>query len=171
MGKNMIEVLENLYNNWDNIKKEAKLLSQKKIYKDLDDICRRSIDTYYGSFTPNSYDRTESFYKTYRIIMDKDDFVIQLGAEIMPDTHRASTEYIYDLMFKEGWHGGGLNYEVGVSTPYWRTPARYFTKWGDRAPKTDAPFNIIEEELNDYIGSEYKKTLIDSLKRTFNKYI
>lgn len=172
-----IKAVEYIHKNCKRIVKEANLAAQIKIVKDIDYICRTSIDAYYEAFTPNFYKRTESLYKAYRVKIDRNDVVIKLGGEFIPDTHRVSTDYIYNMMFKEGWHGGAPRPDFDDGNLYWRSPAKKndgmppFTFWGQIAPRTEAPFVMIEKRVNNYAERNIEHILINSFQTTLNKYL
>ena len=171
--KNFREKLIYVRDNYKKIKREIELDSQLTIIKDVKTICRTSIDMYYDAYTPKTYDRYGSLYYAYKIKIIRNDLIISFDPKYIPKVHRVDKEnpnYIYDVMFKEGWHGGALNYEHGVSTPYWRKPP-YFKEWGERAVKSESPYEIIEHRFNLYAKRRIKNIIINSSNKIFGKYL
>lgn len=172
--KSFIDKLDYIIDNYKKIKREIELDFQTRIIKDIKDICRTSIDMYYDAYTPNTYDRNESLYKAYKIKIQRDTLIIRFSSDFIPKVHRVDKvdpDYIYNMMFKEGWHGGALRYDLGVSTPYWRTPAPGFYEWGDRAVKSKAPYDIIKERFHNYSLKFAKRIMRNSSNKIFSKYL
>lgn len=134
------------------------------IVTDLDKIFKTNIDDYYD-FKKKYYKRTKALYKTYKIQGAGGSIEAFADASLMPDTHRASPEYIYDYMFSQGYHGGAISGgEDMAGNPFpgpmaLRTPVPHFASedtppyslWSLKsAEQTDAPEQKIQEELNAY---------------------
>lgn len=130
------------------------------IEQDINDIFMTSIDKYYESYDQIYYKRTESFYKSYEITRDRTSIDIDWGYHLMPDTHRVNSKYIYDYMFKQGYHGGankgpedadGNPFPGGMAL---RTPpygAGAFSLWSEyQAKRTESPENMINNNIDAY---------------------
>ena len=88
----------------------------------------------------------------------------------MPDSHRVSSEYIFEHVFEEGWHGGAIRGKnhPNPDTPWWRTPHPSQTTgipwriWGSVAYSSMSASNMIESEINSYKNSDRIKNVLDS---------
>lgn len=129
-------------------------------------INRDAVDQYYEAYTPQAYRRTESLYKAYRIRKKKAGFDLLVGGEFIPDSHRVSSEYIYDVMYKKGYHGGAPH----NNSYYWRFPGPTLAKelgipryiaWYPfgPAPQTQSPYEVFKREWDEYRNGEGKKLL------------
>lgn len=146
--------------------------------KDIKIIFDNSILDYYNDYEPNSYKRKFSLYDMYSIKAKGDELIIELGPEFVKDsfdadhngtrkTDRVQPEYIYDTMFKGGWHGGatfnptgkmidasGKSHPFGSSGTAWRT-GNYFQLWDTRqVPRSPSVFEVIKSRLEDYQNNE-----------------
>lgn len=163
-------------------KKTARLL-----YYKIKEICNEAITHYYNSYSPRMYRRKESLFDAVDYGIRNEQFHAEYGADLINARHRISNEYIFDVMFMEGWHGGAKNGTGHPSpgTPYWKYPptARnmyleeydkivYVNKWAlwypTPAVQSTAPFEMIMSKWNTYIMDEFlierKKFLLQCLK-------
>lgn len=162
----------------------------KILYYKIKKISNEAIAHYYNAYTPRMYKRKESLYDAVDYgIRNGEDFYWEYGADLINVRHRASNEYIFDVMFMEGWHGGAKNGPGHPSpgTPYWKYPptARnmyleeydeivYVTPWTfwypSPAVKSEAPFNMIMNAWHSYINGDFVGEKINILLELLDKY-
>jgi hypothetical protein len=141
------------------------------VYYDLDEKFASCIDKFYKSYNPEYYDRTYSLYKGYKIKRSKLGISWEWDAKYLPDGwHRADKEYIFDLTFMKGYHGGATKIapekvdkwgeHPSPGNPYYRT-GKFFNEWGSLA-STTIPIDL---RLNKVI-TDYKKDKI--LQKNFD---
>lgn len=183
--------LQKIAQNADEIAEEVNRRTVKDAYNKAQSICKSAVDSFYNEYTPHLYNRKKSLYDAYDIgIRNGSQLVFTLGHELMNASHRVSSEYIYDTMFKEGWHGGADKGD-GHPSPgkhYWRTPptarmmyvekydetyyVRPWAFWFNRpAPRGTAPYETIKRRWNMFIDGEYKQKQIKVLREIIRKYI
>lgn len=140
-------------------------------------IVRTAIDSYYESYYPQVYRRTESLYSVFHPEFTRSGFDL-----VFDDSrfgyHRADSEYIYNVMFKKGYHGGAPH----NGSYYWRWPSpqtlhesgippySMWYLWGP-AVQSESPWEIIQEEWGEYANGEGKKLLIDAFCSEIKKVI
>lgn len=136
----------------------------ENVYEDVNEIFETCIDKYYSSYSPYFYKRTFALEKTYRI--ERNGCIVKwiVGPNLMPATHRASNEYIYEYMFEKGYHGGAVSGENHPSpgTPWYRTPPPLpgisvppYSQWSEyNAKKTMPPADRISMQLQGYQNSK-----------------
>lgn len=177
-----------------NVKQLVKDVSSqcaKLLYYKIKEISNEAIARYYNAYAPHMYKRKESLYDAVDFgIRNGEDFYWEYGADLINARHRASNEYIFDVMFMEGWHGGAKSGAGHPSpgTPHWKYPptARnmyleeydeivYVETWTlwypSPAAKSTAPFDMIMNAWSAYINGEF---LIERKKialQCFKKYI
>lgn len=134
----------------------------KKFVDDLNDIGRQIITDFYSSYEPHLYRRKGSLKNVFKVTMTKDHVLTyEFDASFMTEGHRVENEYIYDIAFIKGWHGGApkTDYQwspVDSQTLYYRAPApghgeKAYTRWGRVAERTDSPRDRMVEEMNESI--------------------
>ena len=162
-------------------------------YNKAKKICKSAVDSYYNDYDPmkhGKYRRKYSLYEAYHVGIRGKKFVFELGDELMTSRHRVSNEYIYEMMFQEGWHGGANKIaedkidrwlphpDPGV--PYWRYPGKprgnmeRWERWNRfPAPRSKkSPYNTIKDEWIEYINSEKcEKEQIDIFVPIFKEYL
>lgn len=167
----------------DEFVNEAMMKIAWKKYRKAEKICKKEIDRFYNEYSPMVYRRKYDLRNVYNLDVTKDgEFIFEFGHEFMQKQHRVSNEYIYDEMFKEGWHGGA-NKGPGHPDPgknYWRTPSvnddeygikAYSYWWSIPAAKSSSPYNNIINKWNLYMRSEGKKMELDTWASTTKKYL
>lgn len=154
-----------------------KVVPQMKRKADL--IIKTAIDAYYDSYNPLVYDRTESLYKVYKIKgNEKAGFDILFDSRFIKVEHRVNNKYIYNVMFKKGYHGGAPH----NGDYYWRWPSPQVGKelgiipyfgwypWGP-ASQSESPWERIQMEWNEYSNGEGKQLLMNAFKHEISKVI
>lgn len=87
------------------------------------------IDAWYKDYTPKYYKRTNTLYQAYTADVGNGDTeylsCLTFSSDWMEDTHNASTDYIYENSFVQGYHGGA---DIGMGVR-WGIP--FFNKEGE----------------------------------------
>ncbi len=140
-------------------------------------IVRGAVDSYYETYSPLVYSRTESLYNVFRPEDTADGFELVFSSDRMGG-HRVDGEYIYNVMFKKGYHGGAPH-NGGY---YWRWPSprtlqeggippySMWYLWGP-APQSEAPWDRIQSEWNAYANGPGKQLVLNALKMEITKVI
>ena len=81
--------------------------------------------------------------------------------------HRVGNDYIYEYIFKQGYHGGAIDgpEHPAPGTPYWRTGFN-FSEWGRPAPKTTSAYMLMQKYI-----SEKKDPIKELTWSTFIGYL
>lgn len=135
----------------------------KELKSNLEYIGRTTIDMFYESYDPTSYQRKYDLYNTYNIMVTEKKYEVNFSESYMKYRHRVSNSYIYDIAFLQGYHGGansGPNHpEPGV--PWWKdfSNGSRGKNWLEPAAKTSSPYQHMRKRMSDYISSipEQKK--------------
>lgn len=156
------------------------------IYEDLNFIFETAIDSYYSFREPKYYKRTNSLEHVYKIEKEGTIVAWDVGAHLIPDTHRVSTEYIYDYMFDLGYHGGASKGKPDIGGnrfPHFmafRTPVPSFailsgikpySFWSNmQSIKSESPSMRIGMDINKYennIQNSSGNTLLSQVENAF----
>ncbi len=140
----------------------------KKFVDDLNDIGRQIISDFYSSYEPHLYRRKGSLKDVFRVTMSKNHVLTyEFSEDFLSADHRASNDYIYDISFIKGWHGGApkSDYQwspVDNQSLYYRAPApgkgvRAYTHWGRMAERTESPRDRMVEEMDASIEQNMKE--------------
>lgn len=133
-------------------------------------IVRGAVDDYYESYSPVVYQRQESLYSVMNVELTGDGFDLLFSAANLSGGHRVGNDYIYDVMFKKGYHGGAPH-NGGY---YWRFPSPqtassfgippYITWYPfGPAPQSASPWEQIQADWYDYINTEGKRLLLNAI--------
>lgn len=167
----------------DDLVHDAMMQIAWKKYKKAEEICSKAIDTFYQEYSPKVYDRQYDLKNVYNLDVTRDgEFIFEFGSEFMEKKHRVDNEYIYQKMFKEGWHGGAHDgaYHPSPGKNYWRTPsvsdpehgiAAYSYWWNKPAARSTSPYENIIRRWNLWMSNEGKKMELDVWGKTVKKYI
>lgn len=136
-----------------------------------------AVDRFYSAYHPMLYERTGSLYDVLNLRKNSE------GMAILDPPHfdrlfdpSAMSPFLYETVFKEGWHGGAKSIASGKAdvwgahpspgTPYYRRGGwvKYpnsskkkwhrYGKWGRVAKHSKAPYVMISDELQDTMGGE-----------------
>lgn len=116
-----INQLLDLANRLKGLQKELPKLTDSSIRSTFDSVQEdlslefsRCVDDFYNEYDPEYYRRTYALYEGYEFDRGSDGLLInwRTDASLIPDWHRASPKYIYDLTYLKGQHGGGINNEL-----------------------------------------------------------
>lgn len=148
----------------------------KKQKKKMEKIGKSAIDEYYD-MPRTYYDPTHSLYNAYKIENNNGDIVINTDdPSLIPDVHRVSSEYIYEKMFVEGWHGGAEfdNGKMSIPVIYPVKPydGRNGRPWEYQNKKAKwkpavqgvSPKKTIDDAVEEYYNNELSEDVADAMK-------
>lgn len=150
----------------------------KERLEELNNLMQDSVSEFYDAYTPHVYDREYRLYDVVQVRTDerKTDFKVVYMAEFLPP-YDVAEEYIYDLIFLHGYHGGATSgkTKAGVEhpdgkTPYWKKPVPTFTEWGKKAKKTTSIKYIINKNERNWRNNELERYIDDAFTRVMSSY-
>ena len=182
MPNNLSDVIKQIKKDIVEKANKTKEKADKEFFPILEKEIRKcwvnAIDNYYSSYEPKYYKRKKDFYDILRTRIDSNGVVIKVNSDYLEE-HRADKEYIFRLMFEEGWHGGAThgvdpwgNSHMNPGTPYWRSTPFIndkdeisYMSWGRRAylspisPDQDFQNQLdsIREDMRDKYVEIFKK--------------
>lgn len=172
MGKIADDIINSIINRANNALKDAYKEALPKIEKNVKKQWKSAINEFYNSYNPIYYSRSYSLYNLLSTRITSDNIYISTDSNNLNGSYRVDDDYIYDIIYKEGWHGGATDgidsfgkYHPKPGIPYWRTPTPIYSHWGNQSIKTVSPFDLFNKKLES-IREESIKTIIDS----FYKY-
>lgn len=186
--KEFMKTIKRLYDNADNIAKDAAEHICDAVEKDLNDKFKEAIRyNFYDDYTPMFYKRRRTLYKAYKIFNDGKSIKYKLSPEYMPDVHRVSNDYIFKYMFEKGYHGGARHYwedEDGIRQKMaYRTPTPEaiasgtsngtpYRKWSKLpVEQSYSPAEGVYEAFTKYRDSkEFKNRIKQGIEFAFWKY-
>lgn len=147
-------------------KKEAVSIFMSKYGKQCKSALELSIEQFYDDYTPRVYKRQEGLLKAFRI---NPDGTYDFDSKLIAGHHRVSNDYLFDLAFQRGYHGGAdknkngwYAYHPETGTPYWRTPVPEYTQWGRKAEQTTPILAMVDEKIAIYnFDEKYENIVID----------
>lgn len=140
---------------------------------EITELCRKAISQFYAKYEPHYYKRKDGLKKAFKVTSNEDNGTIEVNysPDYMMANHRANNDYIFDISFIQGYHGGAgkgdytiLSNDEIIYTPhpnpgemYWRKPplARFngelpehpYSEWGRPAIQTKSPYVYIQERF------------------------
>lgn len=138
----------------------------------VENMYRDAIDEFYEDYDPLYYRRRNSLYDLIDITLGKDSLTIEFDPSKI--TYRDGTggneNGLYDLVFRQGYHGGSTKDTKGThpnpGVPYWRTPYLLYSYWGQRAAKAPiSPLLNFKLKLYKYQKSELQKDFDELWKK------
>ena len=175
----------------NNLNKVAQMVNDEAIPIMKNDIQRafeNVIDQFYMEYSPTTYESTgDGMFDLITFGEDENGPYVYIDPEKMNyDTTREHAigdesgfkQYLYDITFRQGYHGGadkidpdkvekyGVHPRPGV--PHYRTGA-YFMKWDGpayKAPGDDTPLKKLQDKAEDLKSTKFKKLAQD----LFSKY-
>lgn len=193
------DAIKRIIDNAKAITNELNRRLARAAYRRIKEICLESVREYYASYHPHMYNRRKSLYNAYDIgIRNGDTLLFELGPDLMTEWHRVSSDYIYEVMFKEGWHGGARDSNrddrkdfakhPNPGTPYWRMPPtprmmyideidelHYVGRWKfwypQPAVRSAAPYDMITNKWNKYLDGEYQEIKKNAMLDVLSRYI
>ena len=158
----------------------------RAVEKDMRGVFRSAINDFYSDYTPQEYRRTYSLYNLLETRLDESDeddigLVLSFNPSNMSSYRNgyAGDDGLYDLVFRQGWHGGAdkiaseKEFQWGVhpspGTPYYRKPQKaHYPHWGRRAERANvSPLSDIQSQVEEYQGT-VNQALFNQI---FNKHI
>lgn len=148
----------------------------KKYEYELKKIGNITIDKWYATYSPIYYHRRGSLYDSFQVNLQGLDYSVEFDSSLISKFHNNS-DYIYELSFIEGYHGGAKN---GIDhphpgIPYWKTPFPIFNQWGRPAKKSWSPYYRMVSEMKKVIKeidkekqAEFDKVM-DKVQRAINR--
>jgi hypothetical protein len=125
----------------------------KKIYYE-------TISDFYSDYSPLYYERDYSLYNL--LITKKGKGYLSMSfdpALIASRTGYSGEDGLYNTVFREGWHGGAMDYNTGYMR--WRKPVPYYKYWGRNASHSNiSPLFDFRQRINDYQKYEYQNDYI-----------
>lgn len=138
----------------------------KKAAPEIENASRFAVEDWYMSFNPEYYERTESLLNVYDVKPLSGEINVNLSSDELGG-HRVGNNYIYEYIFKQGYHGGAIDgpEHPAPGTPYWRTGFN-FSEWGRPAPKTTSAYMLMQKYI-----SEKKDPIKELTWSTFIGYL
>ena len=133
----------------------------KKAAPEIERAARTAVEDWYMAYSPDYYNRKESLLHVYDVKPQVGLVNVHLSSDELGG-HRVSNDYIYNLMFLQGWHGGALH---DGFPPLYRTGMN-FSEWGRPAEKTTSAYLLMQQ----YIG-EMKYEIQELTWNTFRGYL
>ena len=173
----------------------------KKTEKSFREMFRDAIDRFYQDYTPGGvypYQRTNSLYNILDTEYLGEDAGYEYGAIAISFDDDKVTKFrngngsVYDLAFKEGWHGGAKSGDTTVlptgtlhtphpdpGTPYYRRMVksrkhgRWFSVgWTRPAERTSpSPFDQFDDEIERFANEEMQGIYIESFNKHFSEIL
>jgi hypothetical protein len=199
--KEYVKILDRTINNISEATKKINKELDKQYETDIKYLMDKAVQEFYDDYTElRAYKRKYDLFNAYKVSVKGLNLSIQTGAKFMKKRHKASNDYIYNMAFVSGWHGGapyindvedsvwGVPHPnpakyIGGDTPieggdlYWRTPMkpkdiRYSQWYSTPAPQASiAPLDRIKELLEDYCNNGYKGTLDKAIENGLKKIL
>ena len=158
---------------------------EEKLYEELNEIAESAVEDFYNDYDPSSYERFGDIYNMYKITVKANGYGLDIEVDFDPKYmkyHKGKKEYIYETVFKEGWHGGdkaGAGHpEPGI--PWYRNlgainrvgddyesyePSGF---WLRRAARSASPYEIMKEKMEVCI-SKYLEQHANDIIEYFKK--
>lgn len=186
------QVVQYIINNADALADDINQQLFDVYEKDLHRLIKKSITDFYKSYSPRYYKRKYSLKNMYEIKRNKKSMSVNFGDSYTNKTHRVSNDYIYETVFKEGWHGGAKSIASEKSklwgghpdpgTPYWRKPPKPwedeygnehppYTEWGAMASSSLSPWERINRVFDMYISNNVPVIKQEIIKKELLKWI
>ena len=177
MDKRSLKKLQRLLNDFPNkvqeLAEKNDYIYQKKAKREMTQIARMAVDNFYDSYAPHVYDRWGDLYNAFKVTVNNSIWKIDYKSNYMRYRHRVSNDYIFELSFIGGYHGGAVNGPnhpapgslygpnlIGSGIPYYRE-FPYYKTWTIPAKKSESPYLIIEDKIGNYfdeVNTEMNKT-------------
>lgn len=178
--KLLLERLEKLTKNiekeFNNAYKRAGLKWLATIGPEVESVYNKSIEAFYNDYTPvpEGYERRESLYKLFSYKFKNNKAIIDID-DSEPKARDDSTS-LYDLVFKEGYHGGSKHGDgVGgphprPGTPLWREPINGYFNWGREAEQSEtSPYDEFKKRLEEWKEGEGKTIFNNIFMKEFSE--
>lgn len=181
----IINDINEVINDWDKIHSDVYSEIVNWWYEDIDEMFVYSIDKFYKGYKPLYYRRKKTLYSMYKITKGKKRVSWDFSGDYAPEVHRVSNEYIYNIAFEQGYHGGANSIDSSKEeqwgkhpspgTPYWRTPIPKpgntpWIKWSRPAFKRVPIEIVINQQLKLYEKSKnaFGKSIFDPIEPSWD---
>lgn len=159
------EGLSSLSKEIDNIVDESIRDSFDDVERDLDIDFFHCVDKFYREYAPIYYNRTYSLYEGYRFYRGGNGLSLnwETNGALIPDSHRASPEYIFHLTYELGQHGGSAGNGLWRNA-IWDKEINQLISWeyGDSAKKSIPIDFRINQAFTKYKNSKKLQKYFDS---------
>lgn len=109
-------------------------------------ICNVAITNWYNAYTPLAYRRNFGLFDGFDVgIRNGEVLIFEIGPENMTGYYHQGSEYVFEIAFMQGFHGG----------PIWRTPIPFFTQPLCPAEQSESPYSQIKREWDNYSNGEF----------------
>lgn len=170
-----LEKYEKYLNQQEIQRKQLQAEYTKKLLEEIEFIMHHAVTQFYDSYSRHVYMPTGNLYNAYKVTdktkkgnnTNEYNISIELGAEFMKEKYErgATADYIYNLSFVKGFHGGAFSSTApSSSVPYWREPVPFYTSWYKPAVHTTPPRSIILKELKE-LKTKGKYEIYNQLKK------
>lgn len=150
------------------------MIYPKLYYNELNEIGKHVISKWYATYEPIYYHRQMSLKHAYDVKLHGTDYSVVFDSSLISSfQHHQDNDYIYQIAFIEGYHGGDTfggeskgSPHPHPGIPYWRTPFPYFTSWGRPAKRSWSPYYEMVNQMNNAI-----KKLDNKKQKEFDEII
>lgn len=126
-----------------------------------------AVSGFYDSYDPQIYDRNESLKRIFKFTNEGESFSTEFDEFGMSQFERGRAGGLYNLTFKEGYHGGG------GSPPRYRGPINIWSHWTGSAVQSNSPYEVWYNSASSYwntVSSEkYNKLYNDYFNQMIAK--
>lgn len=139
-------------------------------YYELEEKFEHCVDMFYKAYSPNKYVRTESLYYGYKIKRGKLSLSWEWDAKYLPNGwHRVDNDYLFDLTFMRGYHGGA---DKGEGHPQPGIPWYMLDGHWMKPAVRSIPINMrLENVIKDYKKDKRLQQIFDKeWKHIYYKY-
>jgi len=124
----------------------------------VEELFREAVGEWYGAFTPEYYERTNSLYDVLEITFDSEGMVNTDNVDSLYNPG-AMGDGLFDHVFKQGWHGG----KAGSDHPHYRKPVGIWRYYSRPAVQSTAADVLFRNNLSGADGEMYQ--MFDSIAR------
>lgn len=175
---NIGEGLSSILKEIDSITDDSIRNAFDDVERDLDVEFSHCVDKFYREYDPEYYDRTYALYEGYKFDRGTNGLSLnwETSGTLIPDSHRASPEYIFNLTYKLGQHGGSIKKGLW-RTAIWDKDTKRLTswEWGDPTKKgmpIDFRINqsFIKYKKGKKLQSYFESYFCNNFYQRINKY-
>lgn len=147
--KRAADKVEKLANSIEVAEKKTNEEMPKKLQPYFEYASRQGITEWYEAYNPIYYGRTMSLLHVFEVQPETGLVNINLDSGRLGG-HRVNGDYIYEHIFKDGFHGGAIGgpNHPSPGTPYWRTGIG-FSHWGNPAVQTESAYDLMIQRIKE----------------------
>ena len=146
----------------------------RKYYNTAYEVCDNTITEWYSSYDPIMYNRRGSLYNMFEVRINGTKLLVDIDGEGLAGLD----EYLYNLTFIRGYHGGADKGEghPQYGIPYWRKPIPQFTQWGRPAQRNFSPYYRIKTRLDKRLTEVDKErqkeydNIVSKIQKILNRF-